>query len=386
MPARALRWLFVLTSIVASTVLLVLAIVGVAYIATSIRSIADQRRGQKEIRKQEESRPTNVLVEVVEPHEFIDAIVLPGTTHPVVDVSYSAEISGTVEEVRFREGATVSKGDVLVKLDTERLEIRRRAAEAAFRLADLRYQRLKRVAGESDRFVSAQELDQAIAERDIAQAELDSVLTDIRKAEIRFRCESGIVQELFVEEGERVPEGTPLVRCVDIRRIEVHIQVPERDIPFVRPGTKADVLFDRLQNGVISGTVGRADPVADDRTRTFRVIVLLENREGAEGFEIRPGMIAKATLVRRVIPDAIVVPFYAIIPRETGYVVMVENAGKAHSKAVELGVIVNRVQILSGLEPVDRLIVSGQRELADGQNIRVVSSDDESGPAAESQP
>ena len=97
-------------------------------------------------------------------------------------------------------------------------------------------------------------------------------------------------------------------------------------------------------------------------------------------------MIAKVTLVRRVIPDAIAVPFYAIIPRENGYVVMVENEGKAHSKAVELGVIGNRVQVLSGLEPGDRLIVSGQRELADGQNIRVVSSDDESGPAAESQP
>ena len=382
MSRRALRWFSVLVSVVAGAVLLLLALVGVFYTATQVRAHLARKRQVEQLRQQEESRPTNVLVELVKPIEFLDKAVLPGTTHPVVDVTYSAEISATVEKVFFREGATVSSGDLLVKLDTERLENRRRAADAAARLAELRHQRLKRVAGESERFVSAQELDQAAAERDIARAELDSVLTDIRKAEIRCTLESGIVQELFVEEGERVQDGIPLARVVDIRKVEVHVQIPERDIPFVRPGTKADVSFDRLENAIIPGVVGTVDPIADDVTHTFRVEVLLENRKGANGYLIRPGMIAKVSLVKQVIPNSITVPFYAVMPREAGYVVMIENNGRAHSMPVELGEMnAERIRVRSGLREGDRLIVSGQGELVGGQAVRVVAPEEsEAGP------
>jgi Fe2+ transport system protein FeoA len=83
-------------------------------------------------------------------------------------------------------------------------------------------------------------------------------------------------------------------------------------------------------------------------------------------------MIATVKTLQAEIPDAITVPLFAVIPRGDFSVVFVEEDGKARERLVEFGVLDgNRVQIVKGIEANERLIVEGQRELADGEAVNV---------------
>jgi membrane fusion protein (multidrug efflux system) len=86
-------------------------------------------------------------------------------------------------------------------------------------------------------------------------------------------------------------------------------------------------------------------------------------------------MIATIKILRREIPDALTVPLFSVVPRGNYKSVFVERDGRAEERQVELGILDgDRVQILSGLQPHDRLIVEGHRELADGVAVRVQGS------------
>jgi membrane fusion protein, multidrug efflux system len=107
---------------------------------------------------------------------------------------------------------------------------------------------------------------------------------------------------------------------------------------------------------------------ADPATKTFLAKVLVDNR----GHEIRPGMIARVAFLRRLIPEALSAPPFALIDKGGERILFVEKDGVAHARTVSIGIIEgDRVQITGGLEPGDRLIVTGQREVEEGMKVQV---------------
>jgi membrane fusion protein (multidrug efflux system) len=88
--------------------------------------------------------------------------------------------------------------------------------------------------------------------------------------------------------------------------------------------------------------------------------------------DIRPGMIARVTFVRRVITDALLAPLFALVDKGGERLLFIEKDGVAQSRAVSIGVIEgDRVQITSGLNPGDHLIVKGHTEVEDGIKVSV---------------
>jgi membrane fusion protein (multidrug efflux system) len=82
----------------------------------------------------------------------------------------------------------------------------------------------------------------------------------------------------------------------------------------------------------------------------------------------------QARLTRQVLQDVIMIPLLAVIPMEEGKSVYVVESSKAERREVKLGVIKgDRIQVTSGLQPGDQLIVAGHRFVAPGQNVNVVS-------------
>jgi multidrug efflux system membrane fusion protein len=95
---------------------------------------------------------------------------------------------------------------------------------------------------------------------------------------------------------------------------------------------------------------------------------------------IKPEMVANVTVVRRILDEVVVVPQDALVRVAEGYVVFVvegsEGGEAAAVRAVELGPSQgNRVVIRQGLEPGDRLVVVGHKQLADGDRVRVVGGE-----------
>ncbi len=310
-------------------------------------------------------RVIKVSVQTVEPVAVRDVLVLPGGTEAWHDVLLAADKTGAVEWIGPEEGAAVSAGDLLVKIDVSSLKAGLDRMESAYALADALYQRRKRLA--ERKIINQEALDHSETDRSMARANLEQARVEYERGFVRAPI-SGMVNKLFVDEGEFINRGEPLVDLVNVDKIKINLNVPEMDVRFFRPGQEADVRVDAFPEKTLAGVVDFVAFKADEATRTFPVRVQVKN----PGHEIRPGMIARVSLTRRVFPDALVAPLFALVDKGGERLLFVEEDGVARARTVETGVIKgDRIHIVKGLSPGDRLIVKGQTEVEEGMKVQV---------------
>jgi membrane fusion protein (multidrug efflux system) len=161
-----------------------------------------------------------------------------------------------------------------------------------------------------------------------------------------------------------------VAQVVDTDTVKVVVEIPERDIAFFSVSDKAEVFVStKGQTESLEGTVTFISELADSKTRTTRMEITLDNEQRL----LRSGQIVQVRLTRRILKDAVLVPLLAVIPMEDGKAVYVVNSSQAKRRDVELGIIKgDQVQIRSGLEPGDKLIIAGHRFVAPGQKVNIV--------------
>lgn len=311
--------------------------------------------------------PPEVTVSVltIQPAPIRDILILPGETDPHLDVRVSSDASGRVEALPFREGDAVKEGDLLARIDVAARKAALDRAKAAYELARSVHERRRKL---FDRRISTQEeLDYSIAELTGAEADLEQARVEYQDG-FPHAPIGGRVNFLHVDQGEFINRGDPLMDLVDIEQIEIVANVPERDVRYLRNGQNVLIRIDAIPGREFTGRIDFVAFKADPATKTFRVKVLMEN----PAHEIRPGMIAKLAFLRRVISDALSVPLFAVVDRSGERLIFVAEEGVAHARKAEIGVIEgDRVQITRGLEPGDRLIVKGQRDIEEGTRVRI---------------
>lgn len=314
-----------------------------------------------------ENRKAAAVVSVlpVEPSLLRDVFVLPGETEAYYDVRLAADLNGLVEWIGPKEGDEVKTGELIAQIDVSALKAALESAGASFNLADRQYERRK---GLFDRGVAAkEELDRTMTERTRALSALRQAQVEYERGFVRSPV-NGIVNRLFVDEGEYVDRGNPVADVVNVVKIKVVVNVPEKDVSFLAVGREVFVTVDALPGRSLVGTIDFVPFKADEATRTFPVRVVLFN----QGRDIRPGMIARVAFLRRLIPDALSVPLSAVVDKGGERILFVEEDGVARSRSIEIGVIQrDRVQIVKGLSPGDRVIVTGQNNVEDGIAVEV---------------
>ncbi|HUT01617.1 MAG TPA: efflux RND transporter periplasmic adaptor subunit [Phycisphaerae bacterium] len=310
--------------------------------------------------------PVNVQVLTVEPiPRMDDTIVLPGTIEPNTVVQVAAEVAGRIEQLPSPEGRPCQAGDVLVRLNTDLLqaELDRTKARLDFdkrervRMYDLR-----------DRGVATDnEVDQARTQEAASQAAYDVTRAQLDRATI-VAPTSGVLNRLPEERGEYVTAGTVVAEIVDIDTVLAVVDVPERDIRYLKRGQPATIRDESLDGNALTGTVRYLSELAEERSRTTRVEIAVDNRRRV----LRSGQIVTVELSRRTLQDVTMVPLDAVIPLEDGYRVYVVESGKAVPRTVTLGFFKGRrVRVLSGLKPGERLITVGQYYVGPGQAVTV---------------
>jgi membrane fusion protein (multidrug efflux system) len=171
-----------------------------------------------------------------------------------------------------------------------------------------------------------------------------------------------------VDVGEYADVGKPIADIVNIDRIKINVRVPELDVRYVKKGQKTPIKIDAFAERPLIGTVDFVSFKADSATKTFLVRSVIDNAD----HDIRPGMIGRVAFVRRLIPDAVAVPLFAIIDKGGERIVFIEKDGIAESRTISIGVIEgSRVQVTSGLKVGDHLIVKGHTEVEDGMKVTV---------------
>ena len=306
-----------------------------------------------------------VSVEIVEPVTLRDVIFLPGETEASEDVKVAANTAGRVDWIGPREGQKVNKGDLLIKIDVSALKASLDHAEAAYKLAGDLYQRRRRLY--DNKIIAREELDQSETQRTLA-------LTDLEQIKVRYNHGfprspiTGIVNHLYLDVGEYADIGKPIADIVNIDKIKINVRVPELDVRFMKKGQQTSVKIDAFPERTLIGTVDFVSFKADPATKTFLVRSIIDNPD----HDIRPGMIGRVAFVRRVISDAVAAPLFTLVDKGGERIVFVEKDGVAESRTISIGVIEgDRVQITSGLNAGDHLIVKGQTEVEDGMKVIV---------------
>ena len=308
-------------------------------------------------------KAVNVEVMTVQPGLMKDVLVLPGETQPFQDVVLAAEQEGLVEWIGPKEGDRVKAGELLARIDVATHQAELDNARAAYELSDSLFQRRSRLFARG--IISKEELEQARTERTVNQGILKQVETRYDQCFLRAPFE-GFVNHLYLDAGEFAGQGAALVGLVNIDRVDVWLAVPEMDVQYLQIGDSTRIHVDALSDLDFEGKIDFIALKADPTTRTFRVRIRVNNQAN----EIRPGMIARIELVRRLVPDALAVPLFSLVNKGGERVAFVEKDGVAEGRRVSLGFIDGpQVQVTAGLNPGDHLIVTGQTEVEDGMKV-----------------
>jgi len=336
-----------------------------------------------------------VRVEVlrVEPSRFVEWIDLTGTVIAEQDATLSAQASGTVEYLAPL-GQRVEAGTVVARLDQTLAQAALRQAEAqlasaraAYELALDNFKRQEPLFRDS--IISALEFENVRAQRNQAEAQLrlaEAAVEQARKqlAHTVIRAPfSGTVEARFVNPGEQIALGQPVIRLVSLRQIKVRAGVPERYARDVRPGTPVQLTFQAYGLAPRNARITFVGNAIDPANRTFPIEVTLDNPDS----QIKPEMVVRVRLARQTLDSVVVVPLAAIVRSETGTgVFVVDSTGEgpmARFRSVRLGPSADGLVVVNeGLKAGESVVVLGQNNLADGDLLEILQTYRSAGEAA----
>ena len=295
-----------------------------------------------------------------------------GTVESADVSTVSFSVPGTITKIYVDEGQKVAKGQVLARVKSESLGNASNIAAAELEEARDAYNRLKKLhdanALPDIKWVEVQsklkqaENAAALARRAVSDATLTSPM-------------SGYVAEKLADDGQTVIAAQPVLKIVDLDRLQVNISVPENEISSFSAGTVAKITVAGADSLRLTGKLGRKGVVADPLTRTYNVKFDLPDTGG----KVLPGMIA-AVDVEGVVPDSsavasalVTLPSQAVLlAADNRLFVWVVKDGKARQRFVTADELAtDGVRVHTGIAPGDSVIVAGMQKVSNGTEVTV---------------
>lgn len=178
----------------------------------------------------------------------------------------------------------------------------------------------------------------------------------------------GLVKEVYVEIGDYISPQIPLLQVIDMDVVEVVVHIPERDIGRISAGLQAEVEVVPYPDRAFRGKVDELSPVVEPISRTREARIRINNASHV----LKPGMFGEVKIIIRKSGDAILIPVAALVERENSRVVFTVNNEKATLVEPEIDIKEgDMISVLSGIEEGNRVIVIGQQNVNDGDEVRV---------------
>lgn len=326
-----------------------------------------------------------VSVATAEPRTVPFEVTAPGTVEPLQAVAVSAQVSGIVTRVRFREGDQVQAGDVLVQLDPRPYRNALQQAEAALardlvQLANARRQVERYQSLARNEYITSEQFEalQTAAQALEATVKADSAAVDNARLNLEYTTIrspiSGRTGSLLIKEGNvvRAPGSGPLVTVNQMQPILVRFAIPAPYLPVVRRYQDRGLVV-RAQPAndttSLAGTLVFVDNAVDTTTGTILLKARFDNEDG----KLWPGQFVTATLLLYEERDVIVVPQAAVVEAEGGnYVYVINSREQAETRPVTLGRSVGEdVIVASGLAPGETVVTDGQLRLVPGARVQI---------------
>jgi RND family efflux transporter MFP subunit len=359
-----------------------------------------------------EDTPVAVSVARVSRQPVSERVELAAEFHPYQTIDLRARVPGYVETIRVDIGDHVRRGQLIATLKapetkseleqataarkrSEQEVLRSRSdverAKSELDAARLVYSRLAGVFESNPNLIARQEVDDALADVRVAEAELEAVkagvaaaekqvgiqAADEAKAQTRVRYAaitapiSGLITARYADEGTLIPasgesEGQAIVQLSQIDLLRLVLPIPESVLPEVRTGHSVQVHVPALGKALES-RVARFSGKVDPRTRTMDAEVDVVN----PGMALKPGMHAVVELVLARRPSALTVPVQAISRTgDKSTVLIVNDQSRLELRDVTTGIEApDSVEIASGLSDHDVVVIGGGALLKPGQRV-----------------
>ncbi|HJW45118.1 MAG TPA: efflux RND transporter periplasmic adaptor subunit [Lysobacter sp.] len=317
--------------------------------------------------KDEKKGPEAVPVEVAQASRRPVAASYTGTAplEARAEAQVIAKVSGVALQVLIEEGQHVQAGQTLVRLDSARTALLAAQTDAQMRKLEANYARAKQMA--EQKLLSANDNDQLRYDLENARAANKAANLELAYANVTAPI-SGVIASRSIKAGNFVQINTPILRIVDVSRLEAVLNVPERELATLKAGLPVQLAVDALPGKTFAGTVDRVAPVVDSGSGTFRVVCAF-----ADGSALRPGMFGRIKIDYDQRADALVVPRAALLEDENDPAVFVVRNNKSTRVPVKLGYLDGEwAEVRSGIKQGEQVVIAGKSALRDGTEVQVI--------------
>jgi multidrug efflux system membrane fusion protein len=312
----------------------------------------------------------------------------PGEVKSRVESKLGFRVGGKIIARKVDVGTVVKKGQILMQLDAQDLQLAQRQSEAGLKSAtssrDLALAELHRYRElQQKNFVNQATLDAKETAYQAAQSTYEQAVAASRNQSNQTGYSTlvadidGVVTAINAEIGQVVAAGTPVVNVAQTDEKEVVIAVPENRVDALRHTSDVRVRLWATPDNVMQGKVREVSPIADAVTRTYTFKVSLPKNAP----DVKLGMTAYVTFVGKVQDGNIRLPLTALHEDNGNTTVWLVQDGVAKQVRVTMsGTVGNDVLVSAGVAPGNTIVIAGVHLLTEGQKVRVI---DEAPPSAE---
>jgi len=311
--------------------------------------------------------------------------MLPGDIQAYQRAAIYARTSGYLKTWYADIGTHVHSGQLLAEIEAPEVDAQLEQARSDAAMASANYQIAKVTADRwadllAKNAVSKQSAEENMSIMKAKQATLAAALANVRRLEQLQSYEKvyapfdGVITARNVDVGALIDAGNQgqpaaLFELAETDRLRIFANVPQDDAPYAVPGTKAQLSLSQFPGRTFAGSVARTSGAIDPRTRTLRVEVDLDNPDGT----LLPGAFAQLSLALTHADPGLSLPANVLLFRPHGVQVAVVDArGVVSLRTITLGRdFGTRVEIRSGLEGNERVVVNPSDAISAGQAVRI---------------
>ena len=306
-----------------------------------------------------------VPVEVAQPSRA-DIYAMYAATATIAsdaDAPVVARVPGEVVELLVEEGDYVVAGQILARLDGERLRLEMLAAKANLKRARTEYNR--NIDLNKRGLISASMFDSLQYDLEALEATYELKKLSFDYSKIRTPI-AGTVASREIKPGQNLAANQVAFRITDTDELIAYLQIPQSELSKFDVGHTANIEVASMPGTRFPATIERISPTIDTRNGTFRATAMIDNAKG----DLAPGMFGRFTIAYERHQGALIIPAAALLDEDDESTVYVVSEGEVVRRTVETGIEADgNVEILSGLGDDEIIVVVGHSGLRSGSKV-----------------
>ncbi|MDP6775479.1 MAG: efflux RND transporter periplasmic adaptor subunit [Candidatus Latescibacteria bacterium] len=335
--------------------------------STQVDSAKAAEAEEKKKKKVPEGVP--VKVDSVAQGEISSYLLYSATVEAEETVDVYSRATGLVKRVLTEEGDRVRAGQVLVQLVDDELRLRAEEAEVDHRKLESQFKRKEEMF--SRKLLAKEAFERLQYDMEQARIRWERAKLALDHASVRSPVD-GVVSERMVKLGDRIGPSAKLFSLVDLDNLIAHVHVPGREMQNLQKGQPAVVTSDFLPDSTFEAEIIRVSPVVDPGSGTFKVTLGVDNGKG----QLRPGMFVNSHIVTATHAESVLAPKRAVVYDDGLPFVFIVKDSTAHKVQLKVGFEDSEnLEVLSGIQKGDLIVVVGQNGLKDKAKVRVIEGE-----------